>query len=936
MPVLLKPVGFVGREANEVGAVARQQRFNSGELELQVTGGERQIYVGGRTGSLGRHAVSFIKDKFFSLVRVKRFAEGDQKAAALTSFRDQINELHVTQPRLKDKYLHELDFKLRHGLPLRASYHSKATQELFSVIDADAGNKATVAESRQQRESRVLIGSPGTALQASADEVSACADATERVKRSMDIQGRVYDETQNAGAWKHLEHLHRPPEQLASKKNYSGALDEHASRFDQVAGSAEDFYQHYLKPALEEAGSLPQFSGEDEQKKFAGEHLKLLKNNFMAMVAQKPQNQKSQQRALDYKSIREFLEVAVCSAALAGKGEPATMRQKVFQPQMAQVPGVVEDVIEQNHVVTGRLRDKFGLTGGQQAYERACGLAAASNTYVLMAHRQDTKVSSQWFSKNPPKLENFKMAAEEAIRFSEAASQANGKAINESDLEMTIFKTLCEQSWKNYSGPRGNQEFIAEAPSEIMVETGLRQAWKECSCLGRRPVTTENQPVANYLNLFGKDQGHNYDNTFTNLYRNALADKVRDVDAGNKNYELECLLGASDLLMEIEKEMAGLSLCDLDSPPRLDSTGRKFLEDMYNPLCKEIGGNPAEGIEAGSLRRGYIMNLSDKLEVLGAYEMDVAAKDPGLVDDVQNLPVTLSKIYEKVLAKMILHDLGRDKEANDDTYLEGVCDRACGTSRDSAIQRVSDANNQERVKALEALEITTTKGMTANSSGGAEALLYLQHLSKQVARSQLYHQNSRGAGVVAEKMLDNLDILQLEGSDTYIENAINHWTARKTAIGEDVTASELQMQVFIKINELCWWQSRRETYDRTKGGGFGSKGLPQGTRVAALQSEVQLYKDLSRHGTDSYMAGGTFSFFAHAVTEKPFSERQKAYGELRFAHANQIRKEWRKEMHIGPVIANTRPPIQTPEANLDFLLEGRAVLRSLLDRNLAQ
>ncbi len=1045
MPVLLNRVGFVGREANEVGDVARQQRFNSGELELRGTGEERQVYMGRQPVSFGRHAVAFMKDKFFSLVRVKRFAAGDQRAAALTSFHNQISELQVTQPHLKRKYLRELEFKLRHGLPLRASYHSKAIQELFSVIDADAGNRAegrrivppeydAVVTEPQRRDATAgipdyaetapnpqphvgdmdtdvqirpvpyniegdyqppedlditedpnlwqldiegnyqppavpditedrnllprtplavpaLFGSPNTAPRASADEAPAYDDATGHAQHAMDIQGKVYDETQNAYAWKHLENLHRPPEQLALRENYSGAFDEHASRFDQVAGSAEDFYRHYLKPALEEAGSLPQFNNEDEQKKFAGVCLKLHKDNYMDMVARKLQNQESQQGALGYGSIKEFLEVDVCSAALSGRSEPAALRQKVFQPQMAQAPDVAEGLIEENHAVTERLRDKFGLTGEKRAYKRACGLAAASNAYVLMAHRKDTMVSSQWFNTNPPKLENFVMAAEEAIGFSEAASQANGEAINESDLEMKIFKTLCDQSWKNYSGPGENQAFITETPSEIMVDMGLRQAWKECSCLGRRPLTTENQPVTNYLNLFGKNQRHNYSKAFTNLYRNALADKVRDVDPWNKNYELECLLGASDLLMETEKEMAGLSLCDLDSPPRLNSTGRKFMEDMYEPLCRVIGGNPVQGIMPGSPQQAYVMNLSDKLEALGAYEMDVVAKDSGLVGDVKDLPVALSKIYEKVLAKMILHELGRDEDANNDDYLEGVCNHACGASRNSTIQRVSDANNRARVSALDSLGVTTN-GIKANPNGGTEALLYLQHLSKRVVRSQLSKQSleHEGTGEVDEEILNNLDVLQLEGSDTYIENAINHWTARKTAIGEEVTASELQMQVFTKINELCWWQSQRKTYYWVQGRGFDSRELSEEACEIALQSEVQSYKKLARRGTDSLVAGGPFSFFAHAVTENPFSEHQKAYGRLRFAHANHIRKAWRDGMNIGEEIANIPPASHSPEGSLnfrtpashspeedlEFLLKGRVVLRDLLDEGLAQ
>ncbi len=1018
MPVLLNRVGFVGREAKEVGDAARQQRFNSGELELQGTGEEGRVYVKGRTGSFGRHAVAFIKDKFFSLVRVKRFAEGDQKAAALSSFRDQINELHVTQPHLKEKYLRELEFKLRHGLPLRASYHSKAIQELFSGIEADAGNRAgvgriappeynaVVAEPQQQREANVaetepqqqreanagipdyteaapgpqphfgdmdtdiqirpvpfdidghyqrredsqvtanqnrsplagsaLFGSPSTAPQASADEAPAYGAATGHTQHAMDIQDRVYGDTQHVNAWKHLEHLHRPPEQLASRENYSGALDEHASRFDQVAGSVEDFYRHYLKPALEEANSLPQFRSEREQKNFARECLKLHKSNYIDMVAQSIQNQKSQQGAFGYRSIREFLEVDVCSAALDGKGEPAALRQKVFQPQIAQVPDVTEGVVAENHAIAGRLRDKFGLTGNKQVYERACGLAATSNAYVLMAHRQDTKANSQWFSKNPPKLENFVTAVDEAIEFSVAASQANDKAINESDLEMKIFNTLCEQSWKNYSGPRENQAFIAETPSEIMVDMGLRQAWKECSCLGKRRIMRENQPVINYLNLFGKDQGHNYSDTFASLYRHALADKVRYVDAGNKNYELECLLGASDLLMEIEKEITGLSLCDLDYQPQLSTEERDFLTDMYHPLCQEIGGNPAEDIERNYYPQTYRNNLSNKLEVLGAYEMDVAAKDPGLVGDVQDLPVTLSKIYEKALAKMILHDLGRGEEANDDAYLEEVCNRACGASRDETIQRVSRANNHARVSALDSLGITTN-GIKTNPNGSKEALLYLQHLSKQVVRLQLSNQDldDGGMGAVNEKLLDNLDVLQLEGSDTYIENAINHWTARKTAVGEKVTASELQMQVFTKINELCWWQCRRETYDKTEGGGFDRRGLSEETCAMALQGATRTYKYVARHGTDGLMAKGPFSFFAHAVTENPFSEHQKAYGKLRSTHANQIRKAWRTEMNIGPEADDIAPAFQTPEANLEFLLKGRVVLRGLLDKSLA-
>ncbi len=1010
MPVLLNRVGFVGREANEVGNAARQQRFNSGELELRGTGGEGRVYVKGQTGSFGRHAVAFIKDKFFSLVRVKRFAEGDQKAAALTSFRDQVNELHVTQPRLKEKYLRELEFKLRHGLPLRASYHSKAIQELFSVIDADAGNRAgvgrtappeynaVVAEPQQQHEDnaeipdyaeiapgqqpyfgnmdtdiqirpvpfgfdrfprqdedsqdeadrnrsplagRALFGSPRTAPQVSADEAPAYGDATGHEQHAMDIQDRVYDDTQYVDEWKFFEHLHRPPERLASRENYSGAFGEHASRFDQVAGSTEDFYRHYLKPSLEEAGSLPQFNSEDEQKIFAGDCFRFHKDNYMDMVAQKLQNQKSQQGTLGYRSIREFLEVDVCSAALGGKGGAAALRQKVFQPQIAQVPGVAEGVVEQNHAIAGRLRDKFGLTGNKQVFERACGLAAASNAYVLMAHTQDTKANSQWFSKNPPKFEHFIMAAEEAIGFSEAASQANGEAINESDLEMKIFKTLCEQSWKNYSGPSENQAFIAETPSEIMVDMGLRQAWKECSCLGKRRITKENLPVANYLNLFGKEQGHNYKSTFTNLYRHALADKVRYVDTGNKNYELECLLGASDLLVEIEKEVAGLSLCDLDNQPQLSTAERNiptenFMTDMYLPLCHEIGGNPALDIERKHSPLSYAKNLSDKLEVLGAYEMDVAAKDPGLVGDVQNLPVTLSKVYEKALAKMILHDLGRGEEANDDAYLEGVCDRACGTSRNETIQRVSDANNHARVSTLDALGITTN-GIKTNPNGSKEALLYFQHLSKQVVRLQLRNQDldDGGMGAVNEKLLDNLDVLQLEGSDTYIENAINHWTARKTAVGEKVTASELQMQVFTKINELCWWQCRRETYDKTKGVEFDSRGLSEETSAMALQGAARTYKDVARHGTDGLMARGPFSFFAHAVTENPFSEHQKAYGKLRSTHANQIRKAWRTEMNIEPEVDDIAPALLTPEENLEFLLKGRVVLRGLLDKNLA-
>ncbi len=1006
MPVLLMRVGFVGREAIEVRDAARQQRFNSGELELRGTGGERKVYVSGQPASFGHHAVAFIKDKFFSLVHVKRFATGDQKTAALISFRDQVKELNVTQPRLKEKYLHELEFKLLHGLPLRASYHSKAIQELFSVIDADAGNRAeggrivppeynAVVAEPQQREGntgipdyaevaqdpqphlgdidpdiqirpvphyfergcqppedpldgtdepideypadRGLFGSPNAAPLASTDEAPAYDNATGHAQHAMDIQGRVYGETQNNHAWKDLRHLHRPPERLASRENYSGAFGEHASRFDQVAGNTEDFYQHYLKPALEEAGSLPQFRSEDEQKNFAGKCLKLHKDNYMDMVAQKFQNQESQQGTLGYRGIREFLEVAVCSATLAGKGEPAAMRQKVFQPQMAQMPDLAEGVVEQNHAIAGRLRDKFGLTGKKQVYERACGLAAASNAYVLMAHRQDTKANSQWFSKNPPEFENFVTAADEVIGFSEAASQANGKAINESDVEMKIFKTLCEQSWKNYSGPGENQAFIAETPSEIMVDMGLRQAWKECSCLGRQPATTENQPVINYLNLFGKDQGHNYSKTFTSLYRNALADKVRNVDAGNKNYELECLLGASDLLMEIEKEVAGLSLRAPDSPPRLDSVKRNFLTDMYEPLCLEIGGNPAEGIEPDQSGLAYTVNLSDKLEVLGAYEMDVAAKDPGLVGDVQNLPVTLSKIYEKVLAKMILHDLGRDEEANDDAYLEGVCNRACGLSRNNAMRRVSDANNQERESALEVLGITTN-GIKANPNGGTEALLYLQHLSKQVIRLQLRNQDLEdgGRGVVDEKMLSNLDILQLEGSDTYIENAINHWTAKKTVVGKKVTAAELQMQVFTKINELCWWHCRREMYDRTQAEGFSRRGLSGETRDMALQGAVQSDKEFARFGTDAILARGPYSFFTHAVTEKPFSEHQKAYGKLRSTHANQIRKAWREGMNIAPEADDIPAAFQTTEENLGFLLKGRVVLRDLLDRGLAQ
>ncbi len=996
MPTLLNRVGFVGRQAPEVGDAARQQRFNSGELELRGVGREGQVYVSRKSGSFGRYAVAFIKDRFFSLVRVKRFAAGDQKAEALISFREQINELNVTKPRLKEKYLRELDFKFHHGLPLRASYHSKAVQELFSVIDAEAGGVGEgrinppeyndeLVETRQNEAEGVpsyaravenppldfgdigtdiqihpvpfdfernprpieqftvpvpvpvggqsLFGSPDVVPRASADEVPGYDDAVGHVEHAMGIQRRVYDETQRVHIWEHIEHLHRPPEKRYATGSYSGVFGEHASRFDQVAGSAEYFFRHYLKPALEEAGTLPQFRSEFEQNAFASECLKSHKNNYMGMVAQRLQNPEPQQSPLGYGDIREFLEMDVCSATLAGESESlpeaATMRQKIFQPQMEQVPAI--GVEEENRVITERLQQKFGLTTGEmQAYDRACGLAAASNAYVLMAHRGgDTRVTSQWFSKNPPRIEDFREAAQEAIEFSEAASRANGKAINGSDLEMKIFKTLCEQSWKNYSGPGENKGFIDEPPSEVMVDMALRQAWKECSCLGKRRLTGENQPITNYLNIFGKDQEHDCSETFTNLYRNALAEKVRDVKKGDKNYELECLLRASDLLVEIEKEVAGLSLCDLSSPPELGLIEQSFLENLYNPLCQEIGGDPARN-RLGSVS-SYLTDLVGRLEVLGAYEMDIVAKTPGLVDDVQNSPVILSKVYEKVLAKMILHDLGRGDEANSDAYLEGVCNRACEELRNGAIQDVSAANNQERISALEALGI-----MTNPNGGGTEALLYLQHLSKEVIRLELRDRdlNDGGMGAVNEKMLDNVNIMQLEGSGKYIENVINHWTAKKTAVGQTVTAEALQMHIFTKINELCWWQCRRQMHDRTDGETFGGGGLSMKTRNLAMQATVHSYKYLAREGTDALIARGPTSFFAYAVTGHPFSENQKAYGKLRFANANQIRKEWREEMNI-PSVEDDFPAFRTPAQNLKFLLEGRVFLRDLLDRNLA-
>ncbi len=136
MKTALNRVGFVGRSVAEVHDVARQQRFNSSTLELKRADAGAAMYAGNRSGFFG-HAVAFMKDRFFGLVHLKCFHEGDQKAAALTSLRGQISALNVTKPKLKEKYLRELDFKISHGLSLRASYYNKAIEELFVAIDHD-------------------------------------------------------------------------------------------------------------------------------------------------------------------------------------------------------------------------------------------------------------------------------------------------------------------------------------------------------------------------------------------------------------------------------------------------------------------------------------------------------------------------------------------------------------------------------------------------------------------------------------------------------------------------------------------------------------------------------------------------------------------------------------------------------------------------------
>ncbi len=994
MATILNGVGFVGRDATEVAWAARQQRFNAGVVELRKDSGEGTVYVGKESGFFG-YTVAFLKDKFFGLTRLKCFKEGDQKAAALFSFREQINELQVVNSEAKEKYLRELDFKIDRGLPLRASFYSKAVNELFATIGQPTENhgggvgtvvppeyEAVVTDARQEavndripgyedvtsvndwrhvntnpaprirpvpydyggnpvtREDLQNIEVPPSAVdhderrlfqlldatpQTSAGGVPAYNEATGHAQQSVRVQEEVYQVVSCNERWKGLRHLHRPPVQSVTQENRSGIFEEHASRFDQVTGNAEDFYGHYLEPALREVGGLPQFGSEDARKDFAEGCLCLHKNNYLGMVAKRAQNQEGQHCALGYSDIRNFLEIDVCSATLAGvenrspENTVDSLRQKVFQSQMAAAPDAAGIGRGENHAIKERLLEKFGLAGNQKAYHQACGLAAATNAYVLMSYTQGTSVDSRWFSANPPKIENFLRSVEEVIKFSELASAANDKAMNEDDLEIKIFKLLCDQSWKNYSGPEYGRRFIAEAPSEIMVDTALRLAWKECSCFGRKNIGNSNLPVANYLNIFGKGETRDYRSVLFDLYRSALLERVCDVSKESKSYELECLLQAGDLFTEIKTETAGLSLCDVREKFPVQFRRQVFRNDFYLPLRTAIGDNPADAMDSEE----YMEDLAAKLQSLAPYAMAVAGKAPGVVDNTRDLPGVLREVLERELAKIILRDLGRSDQANDDAYLKEVCDQAFAAKRQDPILWVSDKNERQRVAALAAL------GIGENVDGNRETLLYLQHLSKIVILGKVMN-----SSYVDEEILDSLDILQLEGSEKFIENAINHWTAKKTAVGKHVSSEELQMQIFSKITELSWRQYRRELAVRGRNDGLENAVILPGNCYEALQSVAKSYTDLARRGSDAILARGPLSFFTYSVTENPFANRQEAYMSLRFGSANKIRKAWRDEMGSQLMDDDLRWGMSLYET-LGFLLRGRVVLRKLLDDNLA-
>ncbi len=110
----------------------------------------------------------------------------------------------------------------------------------------------------------------------------------------------------------------------------------------------------------------------------------------------------------------------------------------------------------------------------------------------------------------------------------------------------------------------------------------------------------------------------------------------------------------------------------------------------------------------------------------------------------------LREVLERELAKVILRDLGRSGQANDDAYLKEVCDQVFAAKRQEPILRVSYDNEAQRVSAMADL------GIGENSDGNREALLYLQHFSKIVIRGKV---NSRGS-YVDEKIPDSLDILR--------------------------------------------------------------------------------------------------------------------------------------------------------------------------------
>ncbi len=512
------------------------------------------------------------------------------------------------------------------------------------------------------------------------------------------------------------------------------------------------------------------------------------------------------------------------------------------------------------------------------------------------------------------------------MQFYATAGAGHGKAVDEDELEMKVFKHLCDQSWKNYSAPRKNRALMEEVPSSTMVDAALRQTWMECSAIGRKKVGEDNLAIYNFLDYAGREESHHYSDSFNNLYRGILVERMSGVDRKSKSYELDCLFQAGDLFTEIADEVGGLSLYDVGGPYAITDVGTfgDFGAEFFIPITQEIGQSPLSGLSRDR-QLGYVKNLHEKVISLVPYKMAMAEKALGMENKIEDLSVVFRRILEKEVTRQILNDVGRADGADDELYLGKITDLAFVRTREP-LAELARENDTQVAAALSVM------GIGKGADGGKEALNYLQTLSQVAVRVE----GGLREHLVNEKVLQDFDVLQLAGSETYIEKVMKHWGAQAAAEGRKVTKQALHEQLFKKITALSWWNyqhqlgamdgsSKRDIYKEELASPF-----PDQSCSTALREIVINYKKLARDGSDGVLAMGPGSFFAYSVTDNPFVDNQKAYRGLRTSSANNIRKQWRTEMKVGMDDKDD----QWIDRDLGFLLKGRVTLRDILGKTL--